>query len=87
MLNFTISTSSSKSINYTYVYNPAKGPNANGPGDLLYVSWDGGTNYTVIQRGGYIMWPGKGSGSNNHQITLDANNNGTNYEVMLIAEE
>lgn len=83
----TIATSSGNSIKYAYIYNPAKGLNANDPGDLIYISWDGGSHYTVIPRGGYIMWPGKGSGSNNHQITLDTNENGTKYEVMLIGEE
>ena len=79
----TISTASSVPIQLTYVYNPTKGPNANIPGDLLYVSWDG-TNYTVIPRGGYIIWPGKGFGSNFQSISIDSSDDGVNYEVMLV---
>jgi hypothetical protein len=80
----TVSTSSANPIQFSYILNPSKGTNANDPTDLLYVSWDG-TNYTVIPRGGYIMWPGKGFGTSNQSIKIDSNANGTNYEVMLVS--
>ena len=81
----TVSTINNNTIQYTYVYNPTRGPNANSPGDMLYISWDGGTTYTTLPRGSSIMWPGKGSGSSGESITIDSNVDGVKYEVMLVA--
>jgi len=81
----TTSTTFDRSIQLVYINNPSKGLNANSPGDLLYVSWDGGTNYITLTRGSWIIWPGKGSGTVGQSLTIDSNNNGVKYEIILVS--
>lgn len=80
----TETTDSGDAIQLTYIYNPSRGPLANSPGDLLYVSWDGGTSYTTITRGSWFIWPGKGSGAAGDTLTIDSNVDGVNYECILV---
>lgn len=81
----TVSTTSGKSIQLAYINNPSRGPNGNSPGDLLYISWDGGTTFITLTRGSWIIWPGKGSGTDGQSIVLDSNNDGVKYEIMLVS--
>lgn len=72
-------------LQYSYIYNPPFGPYANNPNEILYISFDGGTNFISLGRGQYIMWPGKGSGSSSNIITLKGSDDNMGYEVMTIS--
>ena len=74
----TITPSSGNKIQLAYIKNPNKGPNANGFQDVLLVSIDGSTNYTVISRGEYTFFPGVFD-----SIKIDTNNDGTKYEIII----
>ena len=74
----TITPTNTRPITKAIVINPSKGPNANGVNDVLLVSIDGTTNYITIARGESISYPGVFP-----NISIDTNNNGTNYEVVV----
>ena len=75
----TITATGSKKILSALIINQAVGPQANSLGDLLYVSFDGGSNYTTISRRGNIAIQGAYD-----DIRVDSNNNGVKYEIILV---
>lgn len=73
----TITLTSTNEISNLIIVNPSKGPNSNGVNDLLYLNIDGGSTYITIARGESLALP-----VNKASIKVDANNNGTNYEII-----
>lgn len=73
-------THTSGNIKGFIVNNPTKGTNANGINDVLYISTDSGTTYLTIERGANLSI----SLINIVDLRIDSNNNGVNYEVILI---
>lgn len=74
----TITPSSGK-ITSIIVYNPRKGPNANGVNDVLLVNIDGTTTEISIPRGESLEVD-----TYIDDFTIDTNVNGTNYEVIIL---
>jgi len=61
------------------VFNPNRGSSANGFDDNLLVSFDGGSTFRTVPRGGTLSIESVYL----DDFQIDANNNGTNYEVIL----
>lgn len=75
-------TPSTGTITGVIVSNPTRGPNANGSTDVVLVSIDG-TNYMALSRGESLNVDDIYVTS----IKIDANNNGTNYETVILRDE
>jgi hypothetical protein len=80
----TISAATNRPLQFVHIFNPDKGVRGNDSVDILYISFDG-TNYTTLPRGTSISLPCKGFGIYEHQLKIDANNDATNYEILLIS--
>jgi hypothetical protein len=75
----TITPTSAKPIQLILIQNPRKGPNANSSSNkVLLVKVDGGALKYSVARGSQIYIPGV-----YNSFTIDANLNGTNYELIL----
>lgn len=74
----TITPSSGKIV-AAEVFNPNRGTNANGFDDNLLVSFDGGSTFRTVPRGGTIAIESVYL----DDFQVDANNDGTNYEIIL----
>jgi len=77
----TITPTNTRDIQSATVLNPRRGPNANSINDVLLVSFDGGTTYVSLGRGDSI----KINANITSGVKIDANNNGTNYEVIVVS--
>jgi len=72
-------TPSSGTITAAEVFNPNRGTNTNDFNDVLLVSWDGGSTFRTVPRGGTIAIESIYINS----FEIDSNNDGTNYEIVL----
>jgi len=74
----TITPSTGNIIQMALVQNPHKGKNKNNPNDVLYVNIDGSSTTFTVAYGEAIPFSGVYS-----TLSIDSNNNGVNYEVIL----
>lgn len=77
----TITPTNGRDAQTATVLNPRRGPNANSNLDVLLVSVDGGTTYISLGRGDSIRINANITAG----VKIDANNNGTNYEVVVVS--
>ena len=77
----TITPTNGRDTQTATVLNPRRGPNANSISDVLLVSFDGGTTYISLGRGDSI----KINANITAGVKIDANNDGTNYEVVVVS--
>lgn len=74
----TITPTNARPIRWASIYNPRSGPNANAISDVILYSLDGGSTYHSLPRGEWVGVPGVFT-----DLTIDTNNNGTNYEIIV----
>ena len=79
-VSVTITPTSTDVIQWAYINVPSKRHpvTPNNINDALYISLDGGTNYTVLMSGESLFLPGI-----TDSIEIDSNEDGVNYEIIV----